>query len=104
MEVGTSVVAEVILFVIEIEGRGGDSVYEEFYETSDDAILASAIDGRNNKPKETLALKLSDGTYILPPRFIRVSNKPSDEQIKSLKAKLLAGLTPAQELLVKKVI
>ncbi len=98
MTPGMRVEASALLFKVEIEGRGGDSVHDTYYETEEAAILASAIDGQNRTPTKTLAFKLSDGTYILRPQYIHVSDPPSEAEV----AKLMEKLTPAQKLLFAK--
>jgi hypothetical protein len=94
--IGTSVVEIVTLYKVEIEGRGGDSSREEYFETPEAAILASAVDGKNLEPTREDVLKLSDGTFILMPVFVHISQPPSKEQV----AKLIGNLPPALKMLV----
>lgn len=96
--IGLSFVGEVTLFKVEIEGRGGDSVHDEYFETEQGAIIASAVDGQNLTPKPVRVFKLSDGTYVDRPRVICVSTPPDKKQLD----KLLEGMTPAQKLLLRR--
>ncbi len=94
--IGLSIVGEVTAYMVEIEGRGGNSVHDEVYETNEGAILASAIDGQNNTPRPITLLKLSNGTFIEPPRSVTIRPAPSEEET----AKLLDKLPPAVKLLI----
>jgi hypothetical protein len=97
MNIGTSVVAIVTLYKVEIEGRGGDNAHEEYFETRKSAVLASAVDGQNREPTPEDVLKMSDGTHIRMPGRIHISEPPSEEQV----AKLMESLTPAMRLLLQ---
>lgn len=99
MKQGTTVVKEVTIYGVEIEGRGGDSVGTEYFLSGPDAILASAIDGRNLSPQPVKVLKFSDGTYGVVNSF-RISEPPSEEQVEVLRKKILARVkTPAEKFL-----
>ena len=91
MKVGTSVVEEVTVYKIQIDGRGGDSIDDEYYLEMGDAILAGAVDGTNHPIRTETILKLSDGTYIGQPRGIRISLRPSKEDVARAVAKLPQG-------------
>jgi len=96
--IGLTIVEEVTAYEVEIEGRGGDSVHDEVYETKEGAILASAIDGKNNRPVPVSLLKLSDGSFIELPLHVAVRSEPSEEET----TKLLDKLPPAVKLLLKR--
>ena len=98
MKIGTSVVGEITMFRVTIEGRGGDSVHDEWFETADAAVLASAIDGGNDAAHPEVVLRLSDGTHILPPRTIHISTPPTIGAV----AKLLDNLSPATRALLRR--
>lgn len=95
IKVGTSVVAEVTLYRVDIQGRGGDSVHDEYFETKEDAIMASAVDGQNHLPARENVLKLSEGTLIKMPVCVHVSAPPTPAEMEDLKSRF----TPAQKIL-----
>jgi hypothetical protein len=96
MNIGAIYEGEVGLWVVEIEGRGGDSVHDEYFKTEQDAIMASAIDGENNTPRRSTAMKFSDGSYMKSsPVFVQ----PSPKLDKETRAKILGKLTQAQRIL-----
>lgn len=95
MEPGTTFVGMKEIWEITIDGRGGDSVDEEYFLNKSDAIMASAVDGPNRTPDRVEVMEFSDGTLMLPGRGIRLS-KPLSEEAKQ---KLLDGMTPAQKIL-----
>ncbi|HCC05855.1 TPA: hypothetical protein DEP94_00600 [Candidatus Nomurabacteria bacterium] len=99
MKPGTSVVEEVTLYSVEIEGRGGNSVRNEYFLSNQDALLASAIDGCNHTPIPVRALKFSDDTYGIVSEF-RISIPPGEEQIAAFKKRVLEGLTPMQKFML----
>jgi len=86
--IGATIVKVVTLYKVEIQGRGGDSIHDEYFETQEGAIFASAVDGRNQMPTPERFLKLSNGVLIEFPQAVQVSNPPSDEQIEKLAEKL----------------
>ena len=90
---------EVILYMVWLEGRGGDSGFNAYFETEEAAIFASALDGQNLTPKPVDVLKLSDGSYVQVPMHIRVQSAPSEEKISKLGIPE-QQLTPAQRLLL----
>jgi hypothetical protein len=93
-----SVLGERILYRVEIVGRGGDSVHDEYFLTREHAILASAVDGHDHPPYTICVLELSDGSFVQMKR-IGVSLPPSEEEIE----KLLENLTPAQKILFERL-
>ena len=93
---GTTFVEMAKLYVVEIVGRGGDSVHDAYFETYQQALFASAIDGQNRVPNWIEVLKFSDGTYMHP-HVVTLSTPPKGEQA----ARLLEDLTPAQKELFK---
>ena len=98
MKLGISVVRERVLFRVEIEGRGGDSVCDEYFENEDDAVLASAIDNQNHTPVQETVLEMSDGSIIKMPQVIHISRPPNAEEL----AELARTITPAQRILMKR--
>jgi len=96
--IGLTIVGEVTAYEVEIEGRGGDSVHDEIFETKEGAILASAIDGKNNTPRPVYLLKLSNGDFIRPPQYVPVRPEPTEGDT----AKLLETLSPAVKLLLER--
>lgn len=101
MKIGISVVEEVTLYKVEIEGRGGDNVRTVTYHTNEAAVMASAIDGKNRTPRGFRALKFSDGSYGNV-QLYRIDPGPTPEEIAKLKEKLGQERkikTPAEALL-----
>ena len=98
MKIGTVLEAMVMLHVVEIEGRGGDSVRNEYFAGAEDAIFASAIHGQNRTPSMVTAMKFSDGTLMIEYRAVSISPRPPESEI----AKLTEKLTPAQKILLGK--
>lgn len=88
MKKGTVCEGDRELFEVWIEGRGGDSAGHEYFETEDDAILASAVDGENRVPTKVRATRFSDGTWLKGSSRIGVSRSPTAKEIQSLKQRL----------------
>lgn len=86
---------EVTLHMVNIEGRGGDSAHDEYFLSNKAAVVASAVDGKNQEPTMVSAWQLTDGRFVIP-RFVGISKPPSPKQT----AKLLVGLSPAQRLVL----
>ena len=96
MKTGVSVVGPRALFEVTIDGRGGDSVHEEYFVSRDDAVIASAVDGQNREPREVDVYEMSDGSFVQFTHY-RVSPSPSQTD----RRKILESLTPAQRLLME---
>jgi len=99
MKEGTTFLGMKTVFEVTIEGRGGDSVRDEYFATSDEATLASAVDGGNKTPMQAQVMEFSDGSLISP-HYIRLTDGPSEEEKEKLLAKLQAKQTPAQRILL----
>ena len=97
MKPGATFVWTKILFAVEIQGRGGDSVQDKYFVTAEEAIFASALDGRNLEPQEVEVMEFSDGNLMLDPNFVSLSKGPTEEE----RRKLLDNLTPAQRLILR---
>jgi ATP-dependent Clp protease ATP-binding subunit ClpA len=95
---GLTILGERDVHVVEIEGRGGDSARDEYFDNEEDAILASAVDGQNRKPRIERVVQLSNRDLIEMPKFIRISKPPTVAQI----TRLEGTLTPAQRILQKR--
>ena len=93
---------ETALYRVEIQGRGGDDVHDEYFKEKKDAVLASAIDGGNKTPYVEIVFELSDGRYMKKPEYVRVSRPPSRKEMKALREQLTEGLTPAQRIIMGK--
>jgi len=93
-----SIMGEITLFRVQVEGTGVESVQDEYFETHDAAVLASAITGTINVPRPVSVLMLSDGTFIKKPVFIKVSPAPSEAEV----AKLLERLSPEERVALRK--
>jgi hypothetical protein len=78
------IVGEETVFRVEIVGKGGDSIHDEFFKTEQAAVLATVFDGRNHSPTPVFALKLSDGRYIKCPRFFRLSAPPDKSKVTNI--------------------
>lgn len=89
----------VTLFKVQIEGRGGDSVHDEYFETRGAAILASAIDGGNHEPEEVIALKFPDGSIMKLGEFIHITHPPHGRDVAKLRESFTDRRTPAERLL-----
>jgi hypothetical protein len=96
IEPGTSIAKEKTIYELGIEGRGGNSVHSQYYETEEGAILASAVNGENRMPRPMTVLELSDGSLVTM-TFLRINKPPSVAE----QAKILEALTPAQRILTR---
>lgn len=88
MKIGTSVIERVEVYSIQIEDEEGGS-YVKYFETEDNALLRSILDGCEKKPKIEVVLKLSDGHYIHEPRYIAISKAPDKKEIDDFISKRL---------------
>jgi hypothetical protein len=91
----------VTLFAVQISGRGGDDENEEYFMTEKDAILASALDGKDRTPRMVAMVPLSDGHFMFQPAIVTVSPTPDHERVEVWKAQRAARLTPAERLFLK---
>ena len=100
MKIGATYLGYINVWEVQIEGRGGDSVHEEYFPTEKDAILASAIDGGNHTPREISVMKFSDGTFVksYSPIAIEEPVVLSQDQ----KDQIMGKLQPATRLLLSK--
>jgi len=97
MKPGTTFVGKAYLYRVPIEGRGGDSEHFSYYKAFDDAVIASALDGKNERPTTISVLEFSDGTFICEPTCIKPNLPPNrDEALKAL----TNNLTLAQRILL----
>ena len=94
-------VLAVNVFKVQIDGRGGDSVHDEYFETRGAAILASAIDGGNREPEEVLGLKFEDGSYMRLGEFFRTTPPPHGNEVAKLRQSFEDKRTPAEILLLR---
>jgi hypothetical protein len=92
MKPGATFIGMTTIYRVQIEGRGGDSAYDAYFETEEQALLASAIDGPGRKPTPVLVLKFSDGTLMFH-GIVTLSRPPKDEEV----AKILESLSPGQK-------
>jgi hypothetical protein len=67
-------VEEVTLYKVKIEHM------DEYFETPEAAIQASAMDGQNLIPTPVEAFKLSDGRFFLKPRLVGIHSAPNPEE------------------------
>lgn len=88
------------IYRVTIDGRGGDSVHDEYFVDRDDAIFASALDDNNRTPEPVIVFKFSDDTLILPGKEIHLCQGPTTEE----RRKVLKNLTPAQRILFERRI
>ena len=84
---------EITLYRVQIDGRGGDSIHYEYFETEKDAELASAIDGGYHNTRAVSVMKLSNGRHMEMPQYIDISPPPG----RGAKKKLLGELPRAQK-------
>ncbi|MEK7514784.1 MAG: hypothetical protein AAB608_00170 [Patescibacteria group bacterium] len=94
---GDQVVAEVVTIFAAIAETYEGSYVASYHLTHHDAVLGASglgYSGPDGKVKPTLALKLSDGRYVLTPQIVEISKNPEAEA--KLREKALAKLTPAE--------
>ncbi len=83
MKMGVTVDAELTLYRVQIEGRGGDSIRDEYFDTDKGATFAAAMDGHQDQnPLPVRAYRLSDGSLILDPQRIQISIAPTQATVK----------------------
>jgi len=78
------------------EGRGA-RIDHSYHLTEHEALIASSkidVMGTDGKVEKRIALRLSDGQYLLLPKPITVSENPEAEA--GLRKQALAKLTPAE--------
>jgi hypothetical protein len=87
------------VWAVTIDGRGGDSVREEYFETKKDGVIASFRDKCNRTPEEIEVMKFSDGSLVKYMEIIHTETMPklTDQERDSFRENLL----PIQKMILE---